>query len=718
MGEPVEGTFAPKEPNKICKPGTYTNHPFEVVFTSSNGSRTGTATVRVSFVIHEGEGGGSGGGPSSISAVVAVTPPHNITFGQTLETPSATAAVGGSLLSNASFTFIYEGINGTVYSENTIPPTDAGTYRVTAVLANEGYSGKGSAEFTIAKAESASTEAYILINAGSEKTIKIDETFILSYMAKGAKIKTAPTIAAGGKLLQSCTAPAGASEFTLKSKSDAPNGSTQQFSLVLTSDNYETVTVMVTVYNDNVVIAGLKLKEGKTEFESGTACKDIIDLTGCTATVNGTAVPGSFALLEPELKVTGPNTYDNWPIVVCFTTAGGTKYQVTVYAPSFTVKASGGSTPGEIIPPVPPQVIDPPGGTVTPVPPKGDGGKTETPVPPEEDNPPDKVETTVETKEDGTIVTTVKDSQGTVIVTEKKPDNSVTTTVRYENGCSSTIETDPAGKTVAVVDVPAGIASAATGSGDAVLLPVVGIWAHKDIDKAPAMVVNTFGVNGVKVRVPVENMSLSVVAVEIKSDGTPVIIKNTIPTEDGIMFRMDHLGVVRFLDNSKPFTDVQGHWAADAIAFVTARELFQGTAPDTFSPDAGMTRAMLLTVLARYADEDTAGGATWYEKSVTWAKSIGLSDGTRLNDNITREQLVTILYRYAKFQGKLSGEGAGLDGYTDADRVSEWAVDAMSWAVSVGLVKGSEQAALDPQSNATRAQVAAIMMRYVEMFGL
>lgn len=718
MGEPVEGTFALKEPNKICKPGTYTNHPFEVVFTSSNGSRTGTATVRVSFVIHEGEGGGSGGGPSSISAVVAVTPPHNITFGQTLETPSATAAVGGSLLSNASFTFIYEGINGTVYSENTIPPTDAGTYRVTAVLANEGYSGKGSAEFTIAKAESASTEAYILINAGSEKTIKIDETFILSYMAKGAKIKTAPTIAAGGKLLQSCTAPAGASEFTLKSKSDAPNGSTQQFSLVLTSDNYETVTVMVTVYNDNVVIAGLKLKEGKTEFESGTACKDIIDLTGCTATVNGTAVPGSFALLEPELKVTGPNTYDNWPIVVCFTTADGTKYQVTVYAPSFTVKASGGSTPGEIIPPVPPQVVDPPGGTVTPVPPKGDGGKTETPVPPKEDIPPDKVETTVETKEDGTIVTTVKDNQGTVIVTEKKPDNSVTTTVRYENGCSSTIETDPAGKTVAVVDVPAGIAGAATGSGDAVLLPVVGIWAHKDIDKAPAMVVNTFGVNGVKVRVPVENMSLSVVAVEIKSDGTPVIIKNTIPTEDGIMFRMDHLGVVRFLDNSKPFTDVLGHWAADAITFVTARELFQGTAPDTFSPDAGMTRAMLLTVLARYADEDTAGGAAWYEKSVTWAKSIGLSDGTRLNDNITREQLVTILYRYAKFQGKLSGEGAGLDGYTDADRVSEWAVDAMSWAVSVGLVKGSEQAALDPQSNATRAQVAAIMMRYVEMFGL
>lgn len=330
---------------------------------------------------------------------------------------------------------------------------------------------------------------------------------------------------------------------------------------------------------------------------------------------------------------------------------------------------------------------------------------------------PDDIKTTVETKEDGTVITTIKDSKGNVIRTEKRPDGSILSTVNHVDGCNGTIETDTEGKTTAVVDVPAAVASRAV-DGSAVSLPVVGIWAHSDIEKAPAMVVNTFGVNGVKVHVRVENMSPTVVAVEIKPDGTPVIIKNTIPTKDGIMLRMNHLEVIRFLDNKKSFTDAQNHWAADAVGFVSSRELFNGTAPDTFSPNAEMTRAMLVTVLARYADADTEGGATWYEKGAAWAVANGLSDGTNLNGNITREQLITIMYRYATFEGKLSGTGVDLRDYADADRVSSWAVDAMSWAVGVGLIKGTTQATLDPQGSATRAQVATVIMRYAELFGL
>lgn len=94
------------------------------------------------------------------------------------------------------------------------------------------------------------------------------------------------------------------------------------------------------------------------------------------------------------------------------------------------------------------------------------------------------------------------------------------------------------------------------------------------------------------------------------------------------------------------------------------------------------------------------------------------SDGTRLNDNLTREQLATIMYRYVILKGKLSGAGGSLSGYTDANSVSDWSAEAMAWAVGVGLINGTTPATLDPQGSATRAQVAAILMRYAEMFGL
>ena len=118
----------------------------------------------------------------------------------------------------------------------------------------------------------------------------------------------------------------------------------------------------------------------------------------------------------------------------------------------------------------------------------------------------------------------------------------------------------------------------------------------------------------------------------------------------------------------------------------------------------------LMTVLARYAGEDTTGGATWYEKGMNWAKAKGVSDGTNPNANITREQLVTMLYRYA---GSLKADGK-LDSFSDSASVSSYAADAMQWAVANGIVNGSN-GKLNPQNNATRAQVAAILMRFCEM---
>ena len=151
-------------------------------------------------------------------------------------------------------------------------------------------------------------------------------------------------------------------------------------------------------------------------------------------------------------------------------------------------------------------------------------------------------------------------------------------------------------------------------------------------------------------------------------------------------------------------------WYADAVKYVTDKGLMNGTDDNQFSPNASTTRAMLMTVLARYAGEDTTGGATWYEKGMEWAKAKGVSDGTNPNANITREQLVTMMYRYA---GSPKADGK-LDSFSDSASVSSYAADAMQWAVANGIVNGSN-GKLNPQNNATRAEVAAILMRFCEM---
>ena len=161
----------------------------------------------------------------------------------------------------------------------------------------------------------------------------------------------------------------------------------------------------------------------------------------------------------------------------------------------------------------------------------------------------------------------------------------------------------------------------------------------------------------------------------------------------------------------KTFSDVaKSDWFADAVKYVADKGLMSGTGSDKFAPSATTTRAMLMTVLARYAGEDTTGGATWYEKGMEWAKAKGVSDGTNPNANITREQLVTMMYRYA---GSPKADGK-LDSFSDAASVSTYAADAMQWAVANGIVNGSN-GKLNPQNNATRAEVAAILMRFCEM---
>ena len=168
--------------------------------------------------------------------------------------------------------------------------------------------------------------------------------------------------------------------------------------------------------------------------------------------------------------------------------------------------------------------------------------------------------------------------------------------------------------------------------------------------------------------------------------------------------------------STKTFSDVSSSdWFADAVKYVSDKGMMNGTGTGKFSPADSTTRAMLMTVIARYAGEDTTGSNPWYQKSMEWAKANGVSDGTAPNANITREQLVTMLYRYAKASGKdvSVGEDTNILSYTDATTVSEYAVPAMQWACGAGIVNGAN-GKLNPQNNATRAEVAAILMRFCE----
>lgn len=170
--------------------------------------------------------------------------------------------------------------------------------------------------------------------------------------------------------------------------------------------------------------------------------------------------------------------------------------------------------------------------------------------------------------------------------------------------------------------------------------------------------------------------------------------------------------------NDKPttgssFTDVPaGSWYEEAVNYVHEKGLMNGTSSNAFSPNASTTRGMIVTILARVEGVNT-NGTPWYAAGQKWAMDNGISDGTNMPGVITREQLATILYRYAKQKGYDVSKSAALTGFSDADKVSGYASEAMQWAVAEGLLQGSN-GRLNPQGSATRAQVATILMRFME----
>ena len=332
---------------------------------------------------------------------------------------------------------------------------------------------------------------------------------------------------------------------------------------------------------------------------------------------------------------------------------------------------------------------------------------------------PDGSKEVVETKKDGTVTTTSTDKTGNETKVVENPNGSSKTTVDNKDGSSSTTTVSRSGQVEAEVNLPVKVIEEAAEAGEAVALPMPELSVTSDRDEAPTVTMNLAGGRSAKVEIPVDRVTPGTVAILVKADGTEQIVKTSVTTDNGVAVTLSDGDTVKVVDNSKNFTDVSGsYWAADAIDFATSRELFAGNTETTFNPGGTMTRAMIWTVLARYDGTDTTNttGGVWYTAGQTWAMDNGISDGTNANGTMTREQLATMLYRYAQSKGQgFTGAWTFQLDYPDAERISSYAYEALCWMTMNGVIGGMTDGTLNPQGSATRAQVATIFQRYVEV---
>ena len=309
--------------------------------------------------------------------------------------------------------------------------------------------------------------------------------------------------------------------------------------------------------------------------------------------------------------------------------------------------------------------------------------------------------------------TTVKNSDGSVTVTVQKKDGTVIKTTTAEDGTKA-VATVRNGVTTVKVELPAEVKKSP------VRLPVAPV-----ADKA---VIEIDVANGKETRVliPVSECRPGMTAVIVNGDGTEEVVRRSIAREDGIELVLNKDSMVRVVDMGRTFIDVPGsHWAADSIAFVTARSLFSGTGENTFSPAAPMTRGMLAMVLNNLENNPAAAVSSvftdvdenqWYANATDWAAERGIISGYgngRMgpNDLITREQLAVMLYKYA---GMPKVEHPEMD-FADMSEVSDWALTAMTWAVDNGIMSGVGNNKLDPQGVAARDQVACMLYNFLSI---
>jgi hypothetical protein len=318
--------------------------------------------------------------------------------------------------------------------------------------------------------------------------------------------------------------------------------------------------------------------------------------------------------------------------------------------------------------------------------------------------------TTTTNKVTGTTTSTTTGKDGATTTVETKKDGTVTTTNKTAQGVTTSSVADQDGViTAQTAVVPE------SQKDEAVTLPV---------DSSAPVAVQVQGGGSAKVSIPAEDATPGTVAILVKEDGTEEVIKTSVSVDGTVVFDVEGNATIRIADNSKDFDDVADtSWENDAVDFVSARSIFNGTSAKTFTPDGTMTRGMLAQVLHNLEDNPQATveanfgdvhDQAWYADAVDWAASQGIVQGYGNgkfgpNDNITREQLAVMLYRYA---GSPAVETDNL-AFTDADQVSAYAQQAMVWATQSGVISGKPGGVLDPKGDATRAETAQMLMNYL-----
>ncbi len=323
---------------------------------------------------------------------------------------------------------------------------------------------------------------------------------------------------------------------------------------------------------------------------------------------------------------------------------------------------------------------------------------------------PDGSTTTTKNDGKGTVTETTQHTDGTIITTITKPDNSRTEMTKRPDGSSIEQTTQSDGTIIKTEQMTNGLKTETTipSSGEI----TAEVTFPNDITTVQ------------KVTLPIAETHPGMVAVLVKPDGSKEIIRKSVSTSEGISVPLSGSASLQIIDNSKNFIDVSNKdWFKDAADFMSSRELIVGTNGTKFDPNSKMTRGMLVEILYRLEDKPVAASHhfkdvasdTYYNSAISWALEAGIIKGKENNtfgpnDVVTREQLAMILYKYSNKEEYLVQTIPSASA-PDLSTVSNWAKDAMNWAVQKGILIGNEDGTLSPKAAATRAEVSVVLMR-------
>ncbi len=482
-----------------------------------------------------------------------------------------------------------------------------------------------------------------------------------------------------------------------------------------TDDYSETVTGYTLTVNKGIIQIKAKDKTAKVNDKAPVLGVDDYTVEGLRAGEKLGVEPTIRYKIMPDM--TKPGTVDI-EIFGAEAMAGKSDCYELHYASGRLTIKSGSSGGGGTSHTSKPEIEHHADGSVTEIIKKPDGTTVETTVTPQGEK------IVAESKKDGSSVVTVTDKQGNKSVTKTKPDGSSVTEAKQVDGTTATTKVDQAGRVQAEVVISGKAVEQAKYENKPVALPLSPLEAKQQAENAPVIRVNTGVKEQLTVMIPVKQATPGVVAVILRKDGTEKVVSKAVVKNDFITLSVENGESIRLQDRAKRFADTQGHWAEEAIDFATGHALYQGTSSDTFTPDGGMTRGMLAEVLhnlegnpdsIKSNDFKDVHVGEWYDKAVQWTVEKGIVSGYGNgnfgpNDCITREQMAVMLYRYA---GSPALSQSGLR-FSDSNKVSSYAQQAVQWAVEEHILNGVGGNILEPQGTATRAQAAAMLMRFLE----